>query len=158
VRALQFFAIVLTVVALVPVGAHFFELPNKIGLPQEQYFTVQSIYRGWALFGMVIFPAIAANLALAVRLFRRGEQFSPALAAGLLLAATMAVFFTWTYPANQATNNWTFVAPDWEKLRAQWEYSHAANAVLTFIALCCAALSAVITPVPRAHASSPCGR
>jgi hypothetical protein len=43
----------LTAPALVPVGAHLFELPNKIGLSEEHYFLVQSIYRGWALFGIV---------------------------------------------------------------------------------------------------------
>ena len=62
--------------------------------------------------------------------------------AGLILAGTLAIFFAWTYPANQATNNWTTVAADWESLRSQWEFSHAANAVLTFIALCCATRAA----------------
>ncbi|MGE0650765.1 MAG: hypothetical protein AB7P12_03310 [Alphaproteobacteria bacterium] len=31
--------------------AHLFELPNKIGLPADAYFTVQQNYRGWALLG-----------------------------------------------------------------------------------------------------------
>src|SRR3546814_10610602 len=34
-RVMQFAAIVLTALALVPAGAHFFELWNKIGLSQE---------------------------------------------------------------------------------------------------------------------------
>jgi Domain of unknown function (DUF1772) len=144
VRVLPSVAVVLTALSLVPSGAHFFELANKIGLPQEQYFVVQAIYRGWALFGIVILPAIAANLAVALMLSRRGNRFGPALAAGLLLAGTMAVFFAWIYPANQATGNWTVLAGDWEQLRAQWEFSHAGNAVLTFIALCCATWSAVL--------------
>jgi hypothetical protein len=71
----QFFAVVLTALALVPGGAHLFELPNKIGLPREGYFTVQGIYRGWALFGFVLFGAVAANLALAVRVRRRRRPF-----------------------------------------------------------------------------------
>ena len=37
-RVLQFLAVVLTALALVPGGAHFFELPNKIGLGEQQYF------------------------------------------------------------------------------------------------------------------------
>ena len=48
-RTVRFFAVILTAFALVPAGAHFFELPNKIRLSQEQYFTEQGIYRGWAL-------------------------------------------------------------------------------------------------------------
>ena len=31
----------------------------------------------------------------------------PALAAAALILATLAIFFAWTYPANQATENWT---------------------------------------------------
>ena len=40
VRVVQFLANILTALALVPAGAHLFELPNKIGLAQEAYFTV----------------------------------------------------------------------------------------------------------------------
>jgi hypothetical protein len=105
---------------------------------------VQSIYRGWALFGIVIIAAIAANLIVAVMLWHVGRPFLPSLAAGLILAATLLIFFEWTYPANQATNNWTVLTTDWEMLRSQWELSHGINAVLTFIALCCAALTQIV--------------
>ncbi|HYI89366.1 MAG TPA: DUF1772 domain-containing protein, partial [Beijerinckiaceae bacterium] len=54
----RFLGVVLTALALVPAGAHLFELPNKVGLSQEHYFIVQGIYRGWALFGLVLFPAV----------------------------------------------------------------------------------------------------
>jgi len=36
---------------------------------------------------------------------------------------------------NVATNNWTITPQDFEAVRRQWEYSHAVNAVLTFVAL-----------------------
>jgi hypothetical protein len=143
VRSLQFTAVFLTALAFVPSAAHLFELPNKIGLPEEQYFVVQSIYRGWALFGVVIITAIGANLVLALMLLRRGKPFWLNFTAGLILAGTLVVFFEWTYPANRATDNWTVVTADWDILRARWEFSHAANAVLTFVAFCCAAISSV---------------
>jgi hypothetical protein len=65
------------------------------------------------------------------------------LGALLCIAATLAIFFVWTYPANQATNNWTMVPPNWDSLRRQWEYSHAVNAMITFLALCLATVSAM---------------
>jgi hypothetical protein len=129
-RVVQFLAVVLTALALVPAGAHLFELPNKIGLPQEQYFTVQGIYRGWALFGIVLCGAIAANLASAVMLRRQRVPLLLALAAFAAMAGVLAVFFAWTYPANQATSNWTVVPADWQELRVRWEYSHAVSAAL----------------------------
>ena len=135
IRATQFAAIVLTALALVPVGAHLLELAAKISLDRPQYLTVQQIYRGWAFLGAVLIAAMLANLILA---FRSRSQTMPMLLAGaaaLLLAVTLAVFFTWTFPVNQATANWTAAPADWEGLRAHWEYSHAANAVLTFLAL-----------------------
>jgi hypothetical protein len=144
-RVAQFLAIVLTALALVPAGAHLFELPNKIGLAEDAYFVVQGIYRGWALFGIVLFGALAANLALAIVVWRQRAPFWLALGAFLLVAATLAIFFTWTYPANQATSNWTVVPADWQELRIQWEYAHAANAVLTFLALCAVTWSVLLT-------------
>jgi hypothetical protein len=143
-RAAQFLAIVLTALALVPAGAHLAELPNKIGLDQEAYFIVQSIYRGWALFGIGLFGALGANLALAILLRRQRALFRLAFLAFLLVAATLAIFFIWTYPANQATSNWTVVPPDWQELRTTWEYAHATNAVLTFLALCAVTWSGLV--------------
>jgi hypothetical protein len=119
---------------------------RTIGLPQGDYFVVQGIYRGWALFGAVIIPAALANLALAILLRRDRRAFWLAFAAFLLIALSLAVFFTWTFPANQATANWTLAPANWAALRLQWEYSHAVNAVLIFTALCCASLGALLAP------------
>ena len=142
--AFRFLVLIVTAVALIPGGAHLFELPNKIGLPQDDYFVVQGIYRGWALFGAVIIPAALANLALAILLRRDRRAFWLAFAAFLLIAASLAVFFTWTLPANQATANWSIAPANWATLRLQWEYSHAVNGVLTFAALCCASFGALL--------------
>jgi hypothetical protein len=141
IKLLQFLALILTALVLIPAGAHLFELPNKIGLAQDQYFVVQGIYRGWALFGVVLLPAVAVILALTIALWRRGTAFRSALVAFVCMAATLAIFFAWTYPANVATANWTVAPENWAALRRQWEYAHAANAVLTFVALCALALS-----------------
>jgi hypothetical protein len=140
-KAMQFLAVILTALALVPAGAHVFALPNKIGLPQEQYFAVQGIYRGWALFGVVLIGALLADLALAVlQRYQRGP-FRLALLAFVLMAASLAVFFTWTYPANQATANWTVAPETWQALRQQWEFAHATSALLQFFSLCSILLS-----------------
>jgi hypothetical protein len=144
-RVAQFLAIVLIALALVPAGAHLFELPNKIGLAQDDYFVVQNIYRGWALFGIVLFGGLAADLIVAVMVRRQRAPFRLALLAFLLVVATLVIFFTWTYPANQATSNWTVVPADWQELRTQWEYAHATNAVLTFLALCALTWSVLLT-------------
>jgi hypothetical protein len=144
-KIVQFLALALTALALVPSGAHLFALPGKISLGAEQYFIVQNIYRGWSLFGIVLIGALIANLALALLLRGRGAPFALALFGFFCIALTLVVFFIWTFPANQATNNWTTIPNDWEQLRRQWEYSHAANAVVTFAAFCSVALSLLMT-------------
>ena len=144
-QTVRFFAVILTALALVPAGAHFFELPNKIGLSQEQYFTVQGVYRGWALFGFVLLGAIGANLVHAILIRNEPPAFWLALLAFLLMLASLAIFFIWTYPANQVTSNWTAAPANWASLRTQWEYSHAANAVTTFIALSAVTASLLVT-------------
>jgi hypothetical protein len=149
-RVCQFLAVIFTALAFVPVGAHIMELPAKIDMPGEPYFVVQQIYRGWALAGIVIFAAIFTNVASALAARHNQRQFWLSLAAGLLVAATLAIFFTWTYPANQATGNWTSTPADWERLRTEWEYSHAVNALITFAALLCSVAAALSYRAPAA--------
>jgi hypothetical protein len=149
-KSVQFLAVIVTALALVPAGAHLFELANKIGLAQEQYFLVQQIYRGWALFGIVLFGALAALVALTILLRRERPALWFALAALVCMAATLVIFFVWIYPANVATNNWTVVPANWSDLRTQWEYAHAVNAVVTFIALCAVVLAVLAgRPEPK---------
>jgi len=134
-RLIQFLAIMLTALALVPTGAHLAALPNKMAMVQAAYFVAQQIYAGWALFGIVLFGALAANLAHTIVLRWLGRSFAYALAAFLRIAAALTIFFIWTFSTNQATNNWTVVPKNWNELRTLWEYSHAANTVVTFAAL-----------------------
>lgn len=54
-----------------------------------------------------------------------------------------AVFVLWTFPANQATENWTVLPENWEILKRRWEYSHAVNAALALLAFCLLTLSAL---------------
>ncbi len=150
-RLLHFAAVVLTGVALVPAGAHFFSLPHKMGLTMDQYFLVQGLYRGWALFGAVLVGAIVANAALAAALLRGRQHFALPAAAAALLALTLALFLALVQPANALTDNWTVIPPNWVELRARWEYGHALNAVLTFLAFCAVTFSAVTRPDPSAE-------
>lgn len=99
--------------ALAPAAAHLLELPNKIGLSRDEYLIAQQLYRGWAFLGVVVFAALGSALAHAIAV-----------------------------RTQQATANWTVLPENWTALRAQWEYSHAASALLNLAAL--AALIAAV--------------
>lgn len=143
VKFLQFTAIIVSALALIPSGAHLAALSNKIALPPEQYFTVQAIYRGWAFLGALWPAALLANAGLAYIVRAQPVPLWLAVAAAFCFAAMIVIFMLWTFPANQATENWTSVPADWRELRKQWEYSHAVNTLIVFAALCLSTLSVV---------------
>jgi len=139
----EFLAIVLCALALVPAMAHVMELPNKLPMSREAYLTVQRVYRGWSLSGIVAIGALIATLILL--LSADAEAFLPALVGFLAIVATQVVFWTFTFPVNRATRHWTRAPHNWRNLRDRWELSHAASAVLHFIAVVSVTL-AVLRP------------
>jgi hypothetical protein len=144
-NAMRFIALLFTALALAPALAHMLELPNKMNLSREDYLTVQQIYRGWALLGFVVAGALFSNLILTIMVHSKSKAFVLTLIAFLCIVGTQVVFWTFTYPANQATSNWTMLPENWLQLRAQWEYSHAASAVLNFAALVTLILSMLVS-------------
>jgi len=83
------------------------------------------------------------DLWLAVALRRAGAPWRTAAAAVLLMVLAFVIFLGVTQPANRATANWTQAVPEWQALRARWEWSHAANAVVVFAALACIGRAAI---------------
>ena len=134
-------AVISVALCLIPAGAHFFELANKMSLSTADYMATQKIYAGWSFFGVAIIAAIAFTLTHTLMVRAEHAAFLLSLTALLCLGATQVIFWTFTYPMNVATNNWTISPQDFETARRQWEYSHAVNAVLTFVALVTITLS-----------------
>ena len=131
---LRLASLIFVALALVPAGSHLFSLVNKMRLDRNAYLDAQRAYDGWSLFGIVVVAALLSTLALMLALYRTGQPFILALLASLCIVATQLVFWTYTYPANRATGNWTVLPEQWTALRTTWEYSHAASAILTFLA------------------------
>lgn len=141
IKITQCLAVIVSALALIPAGAHLAALPNKIGMPQADYFTVQGIYAGWAILGTLWPAALALDVLLAVLIRSQRWPFWLALLAALCFLLMLAIFAVWTLPANQATQNWTTVPANWEVLRRQWEYSHAVNTALAFVSICLVTMS-----------------
>jgi len=132
---IRFGAVFFCGLSLIPAAAHAMELPNKIHLPREEYLIAQKLYRGWQSVAPIVVLALVTT-ALLVR-EAQGAGLAPeaaSMAAFLCIAATQGVFWTFTYPVNRATRNWTEAPPDWEALRRKWEYSHAASAAFNLVA------------------------
>jgi len=130
-----FLALLTTALALGAAVAHALELPNKIGLPRDEYFIVQKAYLGWNR--LVYLLAIELVSMVAVAAMSRHEPYVlwPVVLSIACLLCAQALFWIYTYPANAATESWTVIPDNWHALRSQWEYSHAAGAALQILAM-----------------------
>jgi hypothetical protein len=100
--SLRFLSLLFVALALAPSMAHLLELPNKIHLSRDEYLTVQQIYRGWALLGIVVVVALLSTLTFTIMARHEPKVFALALIAFLCLVGAQVVFWTWTYPAQPA--------------------------------------------------------
>ena len=142
-------ALLCTVLALGGGLAHAYELPNKMPLPRDEYFVVQKAYQGWNRLAFVLLAQVVTMVALAVLARRDALVLWPTLGAIACLVAAQAVFWTYTFPANKATANWTTMPETWESLRRQWEYSHLAGAGFQLLAFGLLAYAALARHVPE---------
>jgi hypothetical protein len=152
VRTWRFITLLLVTLTLGLSFAHTLEMPAKLEYDGPLYVTVQqTLYRWWGppLVGAFLEPsAILATAVLAFLVRRRRRTFAVTLAATvLLLLAFPVVFLLAVEPANAAFRQATPQAPptDWTRLRAQWEYGHAARFVLHLAAFAVLLWSSVPT-------------
>ena len=146
-RTWRFFTIMLTAFALAAALAHLMELPGKMTLDARVYVMLhRTLYptfgqtAGWAE-GLALLSVIA--LTWVVR--KRRAAFPLTVTAAVCQVAAMAVFLARVHPANRTMASWPLdaIPPDWTSWRDQWEYGHAARAVLLTVALGALVLSVV---------------
>ncbi|MGE3830512.1 MAG: DUF1772 domain-containing protein [Parvibaculaceae bacterium] len=147
-----FASLLTSAIALGAAMAHALELPNKINLSQAAYFTVQQIYSGWDALGFLLAVQLVSIIAVAVLYRHQKQVLAFASLAIISLVLAQAIFWIFTYPVNIATANWTQAPENWDALKRQWEYSHAAGAVsqiLVMIWLAAAALARNQVVIPH---------
>jgi hypothetical protein len=133
--SVQLMAIALTAVALMSAGAHVFGLSANLSLKQEDYVTLQSAHRDWALFvGAMLLSASAIGFhAYLVR--ANSTSFGWSIAALGLLCMAQLMFWIVAFPIEAQTGGWTAPPVDFDSARRQWEYAFAGSGVLSFIGL-----------------------
>lgn len=148
-QIVRFFSLLFVGLALAPGLAHVMQMPHKMDLSGEDYLRVQQLYGGWAWFGLVVLGALIATFLLTVFVRTRLRQFALACIALGSIIVTQVIFWIFTFPVNQQTQNWTLLPANWMSLRERWEYSHATAAafdLIAFIAIVLAVLAAVGHP------------
>ena len=155
--SIQILTLAVMIVPLSAALAHALELPGKMRLTKEEYFTVQSIYYpGFTIAG--VGEPLATILLLILIVVTPHDVDTWLLEAALLAwIAMQTVYWLVTHRINRVWLRRTEVsaagsrffslgkagragepADDWMRLRDRWEYSHVVRAILagvSFIAL-----------------------
>src|ERR1700754_1437832 len=142
-QIVRFFSLLFVGLALAPGLAHVLQMPHKMALSGEDYLRVQHLYAGWSWLGVVVMGALVSTFLLTVLIRERLRQFVLACIALGSVFVTQVIFWTFTFPVNQQTQNWTTLPVNWMTLRERWEYSHATAAVFDLIAFIAVVLAVV---------------
>src|SRR5712691_3615898 len=122
---LRVLALVLTSLVLGLSFCHVLEMPGKMKLGGQENMVVQQIYRTFGPVASVLEPgAIIVSAVLAFLLRRRLPAFALTFGASVALAAALGLWAALVYPVNL---QWAALPPgalppDWQVLRARWEY------------------------------------
>jgi hypothetical protein len=167
-RSLQVISVILVAVAMALALAHALELPGKMRLSKETYVAVQPIYYPGFTIGGGIGEGGGMIALLALLFFTpyASTRFWWTLVAFVLLLAMHLAYWVVTHPVNNFWLKETELTgagaaffslfssaaaesgADWSKLRAVWEYSHVARAVLAMLSLVSLLIAVTAHPKP----------
>jgi hypothetical protein len=154
-KGIRFVAIMLAALTLGLGFCHLMQLPSRMGWDQYLWVgsTVQGgLYAAFGSVGAVIFLATVIALGLLAYLTREhGRPGSrPALAAALLFALALVLWWVLVYPVNVELAKWVTgpVPADWVTYRSRWEWGHAVIALTELLGFA-ALILAVLADTPR---------
>lgn len=152
-------AVMLTALSLGPALGHLLELPAKMLYSGAMWLTVShTLYATFGTVGALFeVSSVVSVIVLAYLVRHRHPAFAWTLLAAICVVASHAAFWIWLAPVNTTIATLTVEAlpAGWEGLRSQWEYTHAARAMLQIIALGALVLSLLVETPALAAASRP---
>lgn len=148
VRVWRLVTILFIALSLTPALGHLLELPAKMTYDAALWLTVsQTLYGAFGTIGGFFeVGAVVTAVVLTILVRHRHPAFGWTLLGALCVAAAHAAFWIWLAPVNATVAGLTLetLPTDWMDLRNRWEYTHAARAVLQFIALAALTFSVLI--------------
>jgi hypothetical protein len=113
------------------------------------FLVAQRLYAGYGRVAAVTVPGAAASAGVSALVADTRRVRSLCVFAGLAIAATVAIWRFANEPVNREVVTWRADAlpADWEQRRDQWEFAHAASAVLHGVGLA-ALLAAALRDEP----------
>ena len=158
-RLWRLLTILLVSLSLGAALGHLLELPAKMSYAGPLWLTVsQTLYATFGTIGASFeVGAVVTTVVLVILVRQRRPAFGWTLGGALCVAAAHAAFWIGLAPVNATIAALTVetLSADWMELRDQWEYTHAARAVLQFIALGALVFSVLVETAPNAPAVHP---
>jgi hypothetical protein len=136
-KAARFAALVLASVNFGLAAAHLVEMGPKRRLSGPDWLTVQNIYTDFGKVARFTMPSAFLSELLAAVLARRRSSAVLTGAAALGTVGTVAIWRFLNEPVNREVLAWRpdSLPPDWKQRRDQWEFAHAASAVVHALGL-----------------------
>jgi hypothetical protein len=158
-QSFRLLSLVFTALIMGSALCHVIEMPIKIAMAGADYMVVQQVYTSFGPLGAVLEPAAILSTAALAFLVRRRRSFFPALIGAVLLVAALLVWALVVNPVNPlwATAGPRTVPPDFDSLRARWEWGHVAHATLLFVGFLALVVS-VVMDIPRRAVTVPARR
>ena len=139
VQTWQFITIMFTALSMGMALCHLLEMPAKMTYDGALWLTLlQTLYGAFGTIGAFIeVGAVVTAVVLAFLVRQRRLAFVWTFLGAVCLVAAHAAWWVWVAPVNATMAPLTLetLPTDWIGLRDQWEYTHAARAVLQIIAL-----------------------
>jgi hypothetical protein len=139
IKSWRFLTMMLTALSLAPALAHVLELPAKMTYEGALWLKVsQTLYATFGTVGAAFeVGALIAAVLLAIMVRSRKPALVWTIFGAACLIASHAAFWVWIAPVNATIAALTIdtLPASWVDLRTQWEYTHAARAVLQIVAL-----------------------
>jgi hypothetical protein len=156
IRFWRFITLMLAAFSLSLSMTHLLELPQRMQFDQQLWIRVTVIENIYRLFGTVgaafEITAILTAIILVFLVRKYGSTFYWTLCGAILLAIAFVSWIIFIAPMNAEFAKWltTPIPSNWMQYRDQWEYTHAANAIVKIMGLSLLVISVLVeTPEKR---------
>ena len=141
IRFWRFITLMLASFSLSLSMTHLLELPQRIQFDQQLWIRVtviENIYRLFSTVGAVFeIAAILTAIILTFLVRKYGSTFYWTLIGAIILAIAFVSWIIFIAPMNAEFAKWLTnpIPSNWMQYRDQWEYAHAANAIIKIMGL-----------------------
>jgi len=148
VRIWRFVTLMFVALSMAMAFAHLLQMPPRMRFDGPLWLHSQQLfeYFGPPVGAILESGAWISAVILCILVSRRRAAFRWTLAAALLVVSAHVLWWWYVNPANQQIAQWTpeTLPADWKAWRAQWEYTHAARAILQIVGFAALVISVLL--------------